>query len=79
MAALVQANPHAFNDGNPNKLKAGVTLKVPAAGKIKALSAEQVNGILHADGTAALLQTPAAAPAAAVARRQQPRARMVMY
>ena len=70
MAALVQANPHAFNDGNPNKLKAGVTLKVPAAGKIKALSAEQVNGILHADGTAApaAAQTPAAAPAAAVAK-----------
>jgi pilus assembly protein FimV len=70
MAALVQANPHAFNDGNPNKLKAGVTMKVPAAGKIKALTAEQVNGILHADGTTApaAAQTPAAAPAAAVAK-----------
>ncbi|KJV33651.1 hypothetical protein VI06_02770 [Aquitalea magnusonii] len=68
MAALVQANPHAFNDGNPNKLKAGVTMKVPAAGKIKALSAEQVNGILHADGTAAPSAAPAAAPAAAVAK-----------
>jgi pilus assembly protein FimV len=56
MAALVQS-PHAFNDGNPNKLKAGVTMKVPAVSKIKALTAEQVNGILHADGTTA----PAAA------------------
>ncbi|WP_370459750.1 FimV/HubP family polar landmark protein [Aquitalea sp. LB_tupeE] len=70
MAALVQANPHAFNDGNPNKLKAGVTMKVPAAGKIKSLSTEQVNGILHADAATApaAAQTPAAAPAAAVAK-----------
>jgi pilus assembly protein FimV len=60
MAALVQNNPHAFSDGNPNKLKAGVTLKVPAAGKVKALSAEQVNTILHPDGTAPT--APATAP-----------------
>lgn len=67
MAALVQNNPHAFNDGNPNKLKAGVTLKVPTAGKVKALSADQVNTILHPDGTAPAAtpaQPPATAPAA---------------
>lgn len=68
MAALVQANRHAFNDGNPNKLKAGVTMKVPAAGKIKALGAEQVNDILHADGATAPAAAPAAEQAAAVAK-----------
>ncbi|WP_240902611.1 FimV/HubP family polar landmark protein [Aquitalea denitrificans] len=66
MAALVQNNPHAFNDGNPNKLKAGVTLKVPTAGKVKALSADQVSTILHPDGAApAAAQPPAAVPATA--------------
>lgn len=62
MAALVQANPHAFSDGNPNTLKSGVTLKVPPASKIKALSAARVNAILHPDG--------AAAPAGADAKPQ---------
>ena len=71
MAALVQNNPHAFNDGNPNKLKAGVTLKVPAAGKVKALSAEQVGSILHPDG-AAPAAAPAQSPAVAPTTAKQP-------
>jgi pilus assembly protein FimV len=53
MAALVQANPHAFSDGNPNTLKSGVTLKVPPAAKIKSLSSARVNAILRPDGAAA--------------------------
>ncbi|PXX45633.1 FimV/HubP family polar landmark protein [Aquitalea magnusonii] len=59
MAALVQANPHAFSDGNPNTLKSGVTLKIPPAAKIKSLSAARVNAILHPDGAAAEAKSPA--------------------
>jgi len=62
MAALVQANPHAFSDGNPSALKSGVTLKIPPAAKIKSLSSARVNAILHPDG--------AAAPAGADAKPQ---------
>jgi FimV-like protein len=40
-AALVQANPNAFVDGNVNRLKAGVALKLPDAQQIKAIEPEQ--------------------------------------
>jgi len=53
MAALVQANPHGFDDGSPDKLKAGITLKVPSASKIKSLTPTQVASILHVDNAAA--------------------------
>lgn len=52
MAALVQANPHAFQGGHPSKLKSGVTLKVPAAAKIKALTPAQVHAILYGSDSA---------------------------
>ncbi len=63
MAALVQANPHAFIDGNPNKLKAGITLKVPPVGRIKAITPEQARDILG--GAAATAPADNAMPAQA--------------
>ncbi|OQS44588.1 hypothetical protein B0T39_01445 [Chromobacterium haemolyticum] len=46
MAALAQANPDAFVDGDVSRLKLGAVLKVPASRKIKSLSAAQVASIL---------------------------------
>lgn len=46
MAALAQANPDAFVDGDVSRLKLGAVLKVPTSRKIKALSAAQVASIL---------------------------------
>jgi pilus assembly protein FimV len=39
-AALVQANPNAFVDGNINRLKSGVTLKLPNVAQINAVEPE---------------------------------------
>ncbi|UTH73816.1 FimV/HubP family polar landmark protein [Chromobacterium sp. IIBBL 290-4] len=55
MAALVQANPDAFS-GDLNHPQAGSVLKVPSARKTRALSAQQVAGIL---GEPAPAQQPA--------------------
>lgn len=41
MLALQQANPDAFIQGNVNRLRAGATLKLPAAEQIKSISVEQ--------------------------------------
>lgn len=38
MAAIVKANPAAFQDGNPNRLYAGRTLKLPDLAQVQALS-----------------------------------------
>ncbi|WP_235429406.1 FimV/HubP family polar landmark protein [Chromobacterium vaccinii] len=57
MAALVQANPDAFADGDVSHPKPGATLQVPSARKMRALSASQVAGILGEP-------TPAAASSA---------------
>ncbi|NHR06451.1 hypothetical protein HA052_14755 [Chromobacterium haemolyticum] len=46
MAALAQANPDAFVDGDVSRLKLGAVLKVPTSRKIKSLSAAQVASIL---------------------------------
>ncbi|AXE33505.1 FimV/HubP family polar landmark protein [Chromobacterium phragmitis] len=46
MAALVQANPDAFAEGDVNHPKAGSTLQLPSARKTRALSAAQVASIL---------------------------------
>ena len=46
MAALAQANPDAFVDGDVSRLKLGAVLKVPTSRKIKSLSASQVASIL---------------------------------
>ena len=41
MAALVEANPHAFIHGNMNLLRAGVSLTIPDADAVAALSPQQ--------------------------------------
>ncbi|HJV05770.1 MAG TPA: FimV/HubP family polar landmark protein [Chromobacteriaceae bacterium] len=46
MAAIVQANPQAFIDGNPDRMRAGVAIKVPSAGKIKMLANNRPAGTL---------------------------------
>ncbi|MBM2884165.1 hypothetical protein JFK97_07150 [Chromobacterium phragmitis] len=53
MAALAQANPDAFDQGDVDHPKPGSVLKVPGARKIKALSAEQVSSILGPVASAA--------------------------
>ena len=53
MAALVQANPDAFADGDVSHPKPGSTLQVPSARKMRALSASQVAGILGEPAPAA--------------------------
>ena len=39
LSALLEANPNAFVDNNMNRLKAGVTLKVPTVGSMKQIEA----------------------------------------
>lgn len=53
MAALVQANPDAFADGDVSHPKPGTMLQVPSARKMRALSAGQVAGILGEPAPAA--------------------------
>lgn len=53
MAALAQANPDAFADGDVNHPKPGSKLQVPSARKMRALSASQVAGILGEPAPAA--------------------------
>lgn len=53
MAALVQANPDAFADGDVSHPKPGSTLQVPSARKMRALSASKVAGILGEPAPAA--------------------------
>ena len=63
MAALVQANPDAFADGDVNHPKPGSSLKVPSVRKMKALGAAQVASILgDAAPAAASAGGQAAAP-----------------
>lgn len=49
MAALYLANKHAFVGGNPNRLKQGALLQLPATARIKAVSKGQIDKILHSD------------------------------
>ncbi|OHX11657.1 hypothetical protein BI347_18615 [Chromobacterium sphagni] len=65
MAALVQANPDAFDEGDVTHPKAGAILKVPSPRKIKALKAVQVASILGdaAPASAASAGSQAASPA----------------
>jgi pilus assembly protein FimV len=46
MAALMQANPDAFIDGNPQRLKSGAHLKVPSVAAIRAISNAEARQIL---------------------------------
>lgn len=41
MMALLAANPDAFDDGNVNKLKRGITLQIPDMGLISAMTARE--------------------------------------
>lgn len=41
LAALLQANPSAFVDGNLNRLRAGSTLRIPDAAAMQAIDAEE--------------------------------------
>ncbi len=41
LIALAQANPEAFIDGNVNRLRAGVVLKLPDAGQIRAIDPQE--------------------------------------
>ncbi|WP_230370871.1 FimV/HubP family polar landmark protein [Paludibacterium denitrificans] len=61
MAAIVQANPQAFIDGNPDRMRAGVAIKVPSAGKIKTLANNRPAGTLSQarSSTAETAQLPA--------------------
>ncbi|WP_244270684.1 FimV/HubP family polar landmark protein [Chromobacterium subtsugae] len=64
MAALVQANPDAFAEGDVNHPKPGSSLTVPSARKMKALGAAQVASILgDAAPAAASAGGQSAAPA----------------
>jgi pilus assembly protein FimV len=53
MAALVQANPRAFINGNPHLLRQGAVLKVPPTVKIKAIRMAEAQSILAGQATAA--------------------------
>lgn len=53
MAALVQANPRAFINGNPHLLRKGAVLKVPPSVMIKAISMAEAQSILTSHGTTA--------------------------
>lgn len=61
MAALVQANPRAFINGNPNQLLNGAVLKVPPAVMVKAISQAEAKRILAGQGSAAPEHKEAAA------------------
>lgn len=72
MAAIMLANPSAFQNGDPTTLRAGTRLKVPAASAAKSLRPARVAEVL--DGTAQPVrrpaktaEVPAAAPAPAPA------------
>ncbi|WP_024302198.1 FimV/HubP family polar landmark protein [Pseudogulbenkiania sp. MAI-1] len=74
MAALLKNNPSAFIAGDPNRIKAAVTLKVPAAARIRAIAPSEARAMLNpASAIAASAVPPAAqaspeqAPAPAVA------------
>lgn len=61
MAALAQANPDAFVDGDVSRLKLGAVLKVPTSRKIKSLSASQVASILGGQPAAPAAEAKAGA------------------
>lgn len=46
LAALLLANPHAFVDGNINRLRGGVVLEMPAASRIEAIPADRARELL---------------------------------
>lgn len=48
MAALLQANPHAFIHGNLNLIRAGAVLSIPEAHSIQAITPQQANQLYHA-------------------------------
>ena len=65
MAALVQANPSAFVQGDPARLRAGSRLAVPSVTKMRTMSAVRVNSLLAgaaAGAPAKVAATPAPAP-----------------
>lgn len=74
MAALLKNNPTAFIAGDPNRIKAAVTLKVPSAARIRAITPSEAR-ILLAPASAMAANplppsgaqaSPTQAPAAAV-------------
>lgn len=46
MAALLRNNPSAFIAGDPNRIKAAVTLKVPPAARIRAVTPSEARNLL---------------------------------
>ena len=70
MAALVLANPGAFQNGDPTTLRAGTRLKVPSAAAAKGLKPARVAEVL--DGAAPAARAPARVAAAAAVPRQAP-------
>ncbi|MBI5781965.1 MAG: LysM peptidoglycan-binding domain-containing protein [Rhodocyclales bacterium] len=60
LVALWRANPHAFIDGDINRLKAGASLKVPSAEEIRRIPLAEARSMLRASGKP---RQAAAAPA----------------
>ena len=46
MASIYSANPQAFIDGDPNRLKPGIPLKIPSASSIRSLPESEADAIL---------------------------------
>lgn len=65
MAAIMLANPSAFQNGDPTTLRAGTRLKVPAAAAAKSLRPARVAEVL--DGSAPQIRRPAKAAEAPIA------------
>lgn len=69
MAALVKANPQAFNNNNPRFLYAGSMLKVPTMAEVQALAPSQATRWLSGHGDLGKNVTPMPASASVVASK----------
>ncbi|HJU49599.1 MAG TPA: FimV/HubP family polar landmark protein [Pseudogulbenkiania sp.] len=71
MAALLKSNPSAFIAGDPNRIKAAMTLKVPSAAKIRAIAPSEAHAVLT---PASAIAANALPPAVQASPEQMPAA-----